>query len=68
MFLTLFGADASGRLPAVWTVVAAWRVVVKRAAADRLMLTAAAITVVLATTLLAAGPIYSDAVTLSALR
>ena len=48
--------------------MAAWRVVVKRAAADRLMLTAAAITVVLATTLLAAGPIYSDAVTLSALR
>ncbi len=50
------------------TLVAAWRLVVKRAAADRLLLTAVAVTVGLATTLLAVGPIYSEAVTLSALQ
>jgi hypothetical protein len=43
----------------------AWRVVVKRAASDWLVVGAAAITILLATTLLAAGPIYADAVTLS---
>jgi hypothetical protein len=47
---------------------AAWRVVVKRAVADRLILAAALITILLATTLLAAGPIYADAVALSSLR
>ena len=46
----------------------AWRIVLKRGAADWLILTAVAVTVVLATTLLAAGPIYSDSVTLGALR
>lgn len=46
----------------------AWRVVVKRAAADRLILAAALITIILATTLLAAGPIYADAVALSGAR
>lgn len=46
----------------------AWRVVVKRAAADRLILGAALITIILATALLAAGPIYADAVALSGAR
>ena len=46
-------------------LVTAWRVVVKRAASDWLVVGAAAITILLATTLLAAGPIYADAVTLS---
>ena len=46
----------------------AWRIVLKRGVADRIILTAVAVTVVLATTLLATGPIYSDAVSLSALR
>jgi len=46
----------------------AWRIVLKRGAADWLILTAVAVTVVLATTLLAAGLIYSDSVTLGALR
>ena len=40
----------------------------KRLAADWLILTAAVVTVVLATVLLASGPIYADAVTLSALQ
>ena len=46
-------------------IATAWRVVVKRAASDWLVVGAAAITILLATTLLAAGPIYADAVTLS---
>jgi len=46
----------------------AWRIVLKRGAADWLILSAVAVTVVLATTLLATGPIYSDAVTLGALQ
>ena len=46
----------------------AWRVLVKRLAADWLMLAAAAVTIVLATTLLAAGPIYAEAVSLAGLR
>jgi ABC-type lipoprotein release transport system permease subunit len=49
-------------------LVTAWRLVVKRALADWLILLAALVTIVLATTLLAAGPIYADAVTLSAVR
>ncbi len=52
----------------MWTFLAGWRVVVKRAAADRLVLGAVGITVALATTLLAIGPIYSEAVALSALQ
>lgn len=53
----------------MWSVLkTAWKVMVKRAIADRLILAAALITVVLATVLLAAGPIYSDAVTLAGLR
>ena len=50
------------------TLVVAWRTVLKRLAADWLILTAAVVTVVLATVLLASGPIYADAVTLSALQ
>lgn len=49
-------------------LVTAWRLVVKRALADWLILVAALVTIILATTLLAAGPIYADAVTLSAVR
>ena len=44
------------------------RAVVKRALADRLMLATAGFVVVLATTLLAAGPIYADAVSLGGLQ
>ena len=50
------------------TLVVAWWTVLKRLAADWLILTAAVVTVVLATVLLASGPIYADAVTLSALQ
>lgn len=46
-------------------LVTAWHVIVKRAAADRLILAAASITVVIATVLMAAGPIYADAVLVS---
>jgi hypothetical protein len=42
--------------------------VLKRAAHDRLVVAAAFLTVLLATTLLAAGPVYSEAVALSGLR
>lgn len=49
-------------------VAAAWRVVLKRARADWLILSAALLTIVLATTLLSAGPIYAAAVTVSGLR
>ncbi|HJQ76137.1 MAG TPA: ABC transporter permease [Acidimicrobiia bacterium] len=50
------------------TVVAAWRNLVKRLRVDWLILAAAAVTVLLAMVLLAAGPIYADAVTESSLR
>lgn len=46
----------------------AWHVVVRRALSDRMILLAAALTIVLATMLVASGPIYADAVTLSALQ
>ncbi len=49
-------------LPASWTVVA------RRAFSDRLMLTAAMASILLATTLLAASPIFADSVTLSSLH
>src|SRR5215204_2632242 len=49
-------------------VSAAWRVVLKRSLSDWLILLAAFITILLATTLLASGPIYADAVTLSGVR
>jgi hypothetical protein len=48
--------------------VAAWRLVLKRATADRLIVGAAFVTVLLAITLLAAGPVYSESVALSGLR
>ena len=46
----------------------AWRLVLKRAAHDRLVVAAAFVTILLATTLLASGPVYSEAVALSGLR
>lgn len=49
-------------------LIAAWRLVLKRAASDRLIVAAAFVTVLLAATLLAAGPIYSESVALSGLR
>ena len=48
--------------------LAAWRLVLKRAASDRLIVAAAFVTVLLAAALLAAGPIYSEAVALSGLE
>jgi FtsX-like permease family protein len=48
--------------------LAAWRLVLKRAASDRLVVGAAFVTVLLAAALLAAGPIYSEAVALSGLE
>ena len=45
-----------------------WRVVLKRAAHDRVVVAAAFVTIVLATTLLASGPVYADAVALAGLR
>src|SRR5918995_5823209 len=50
------------------TAVAAWRNLVKRLSVDWLILAAGVVTILLAMTLLAAGPIYADAVTESALR
>ena len=50
------------------TIIQTWGVVARRMASDRLMLAAAAITILLATTLLAAGPIYADAVNVASLR
>lgn len=47
---------------------AAWRVVARRTISDKVILAAAFTTVLLAVTLLAAGPIYADAVTVSSLR
>ncbi len=49
-------------------VAAAWRVVLRRAQANWPILGAAMLTILLATTLLSAGPIYAGAVTLSGLR
>lgn len=49
-------------------VGAAWRVVLRRAQANWPILGAAMLTILLATTLLSAGPIYAGAVTLSGLR
>ena len=46
----------------------AWRVVWKRAAHDRVVVAAAFLTTLLATTLLASGPVYADAVALSGLQ
>lgn len=50
------------------TVVVAWRTMVKRMVADWLIVGAAFTTVLLAVALLASGPIYADAVTISALQ
>lgn len=50
------------------SLVSLTRMVIKRLLADRLVVAAASITILLATVLLASGPIYADAVTLSALR
>ncbi|HEX5164985.1 MAG TPA: ABC transporter permease, partial [Thermomicrobiales bacterium] len=47
---------------------AAWRVILKRTGADWLILAAATLIILLSTTLLAAGPIYAGAVTLSGLH
>ena len=53
----------------MWSVLAtSWRVVVRRAVADRIILFAALITILLAAMLVASGPIYADAVSLSAVR
>ena len=49
------------------TLGAAWRNVFKRLTVDWLILSAGAVTILLAMVLLAAGPIYADAVTQSAL-
>ncbi|HWM14334.1 MAG TPA: hypothetical protein VNO56_07620, partial [Gaiellaceae bacterium] len=46
----------------------AWRLVLKRAAHDRLVVAAAFLTILLAATLLASGPVYAEAVALSGLR
>lgn len=50
------------------TLAVAWRTVIKRLVADWLIVAAVFSTVILATALLAAGPIYADAVTISALQ
>ena len=52
----------------VSTLVGSVRTVVKRLAADWLIAGAALTTILLATVLLASGPVYADAVTVSALR
>ena len=49
-------------------LAAAWRVVVRRGLSDWAILVAAFITILLATILVASGPIYADAVTSSAVR
>jgi FtsX-like permease family len=49
-------------------LVAAWGQVLRRARADWLVLSAAWLTILLATTLLSAGPIYGSAVSVSGLR
>src|SRR5579884_3557975 len=48
--------------------LAVWGIVIKRARADWLPLGASLLVVLFATTLLAAGPIYADAVSVSGLR
>jgi hypothetical protein len=48
--------------------VAAWRVMLKRVRASGLVLTTAFTTILLAITLLAAGPIYANSVYLAALQ
>lgn len=50
------------------TLAAAWRTAMKRLRSDLLIVGAVFITVLLAAGLLAAGPIYADAVTISALQ
>ncbi|MEZ4571795.1 MAG: hypothetical protein R2849_15965 [Thermomicrobiales bacterium] len=45
--------------------MASWRVVLKRMWSDALIVAAAVVTIVLAVVLLAAGPIYADAVTVA---
>lgn len=45
-----------------------WRLVLKRAAHDRLVVAAAFVTILLAATLLASGPIYAEAVALAGLQ
>ena len=53
----------------MWSVLkAGWRVIVRRAASDKAVLAAVFITIVFAITLMAAGPIYANAVTISSLR
>ncbi|NNC91336.1 MAG: hypothetical protein HKN80_02465, partial [Acidimicrobiia bacterium] len=53
----------------MWSVLStAWHVVVRRAMADRMILLAAALTILLATMLVASGPIYANAVTLSSVQ
>lgn len=47
---------------------AAWRLVARRVASDRAIVAAVSSAILLAVTLMAAGPIYIDAVTLSSLR
>src|SRR4051794_10623946 len=49
-------------------LAASWGIALRRARADWLILAVAWLTILLATTLLAAGPIYTDAVTVSGLR
>ena len=46
----------------------AWRIVVRRLVADWFILAAAALTILLASVLLASGPIYTDSVTVSSAR
>lgn len=50
------------------TLAVSWRLVVKRLAADWLVVGAAFVTIILAIALLAAGPIYADAVASSSLQ
>lgn len=53
----------------MWSVLTtSWMIVARRALADWLILSAALVTILLATVLLASGPIYADAVTLSGAR
>ena len=58
----------SGQARMVTMIAAAWRVVLKRTLSDWLILGAAFVTILLATTLLSAGPIYAGAVTLSGVQ
>lgn len=50
------------------TAIAAWRNLIKRLTVDWLILVAGTVTILLAMVLLAAGPIYADAVTQSSLQ